>query len=360
MDGRALHRGTPDPSFGPAHDGYAIVPACGLPGNARLAVDGDGFVLWAANCLVRVHADGSLDATFATATPTLPGFAAVGLERDHAGRFVLAGNLGLMLKVFRFNPDGSVDSSFGDRGSVDIEVPYMRQRGLRALALGTQGRILAAGYRGTADGSGAVVAALDADGNPDITWNGTGLVAMDGDDMYPTMSANAIAVEADGRVVASGIAVNGTGESYLLTLFEPTGRIDPTFGMRIFGVAGGPVSALETIEGLLLLPNHRFMLGSTAVDDSFDHRTQYTLVRTLSDGTLDRTFGVGGGMRYTIADPLGMGHTGDYNQLHAIVHDRFDDSVLVYGRTFFEDDEDDYVTLVRVRFDLVFGDGFDR
>ena len=65
---------------------------------------------------------------------------------------------------------------------------------------------------------------------------------------------------------------------------------------------------------------------------------------------------------YTIAEPDGVGQEGDYDQLHAIGYDRDDDRLLVLGRTFFEDNStgDDYVTLVRARFDLVFADGLDR
>ncbi|MEO7326664.1 MAG: hypothetical protein ABIW82_17725 [Dokdonella sp.] len=66
--------------------------------------------------------------------------------------------------------------------------------------------------------------------------------------------------------------------------------------------------------------------------------------------------------RFTIADPIAAGQTGDYNQRHAIAYERDSDSMLIFGRTFFEDDStgDDYVSLVRSRFDLIFADGVDR
>ena len=94
----------------------------------------------------------------------------------------------------------------------------------------------------------------------------------------------------------------------------------------------------------------------------FTHRTQYTLVRTFADGSIDPSFGHDGWNSYTIADPTNTGQTGDYVQMHAIAYDRIDDSLLMLGRTFFEDDStgDDYVTFVRARFDLVFADAFDR
>jgi hypothetical protein len=136
--------------------------------------------------------------------------------------------------------------------------------------------------------------------------------------------------------------------------------------MRIFQLSGQPsiFPFFEQRDGIELLPNHRIVLGAISFPfgTPFTHRTQFTLVRTFADGSLDTTFGHDGWNSYTIADPDNLGQQGDYDQMHAIGYDRDDDSMLILGRTFFEDNStgDDYVTLVRARFDLIFADGVDR
>lgn len=143
---------------------------------------------------------------------------------------------------------------------------------------------------------------------------------------------------------------------------DATGHVGPAFGVRIFRAADGPALMSELRDGLLLLPDDRLALGPAAADDAVDHRVQHTLVRTLRDGTLGRTFGIDGGVRHATVDAFGIGQSGDRNRLHAIASGRADDSVLVYGRTSLEDGSngEDYVTLVRARLDLVFDDDFGR
>lgn len=153
---------------------------------------------------MRVRDDGSIDAAFAAPTSALAGFAAAGVARDADRRYVLAGNLGTGPKAYRFGTDGAFDPPFGAGGSVDAGFPCLRDRAVRALALGADGRILVGGYRGTGPGTSAAVAALDANGDPDATWNDDGLAAIDDDDAHPTASANAIALDTEGDVVVSG------------------------------------------------------------------------------------------------------------------------------------------------------------
>lgn len=47
--------------------------------------------------------------------------------------------------------------------------------------------------------------------------------------------------------------------------------------------------------------------------------------------------------------------------MHAIGYDETDGSLLIFGRTFFEDNavDEDYFSLVRARLDLIFAGTFD-
>lgn len=367
--GRSLHDGSPDAAFGGG--GRVTLPACGDARNVRLADDGaGGAVVWAGSCLVRLDADGATVAGFGGGTEAPPkGFNATGFARDAQDRYVLAGNAGpLELRVHRFGADGIADESFGTHGGTVVVVPTTNGfADINALVVRADGRILVGGDRGNTHGPNLVVVQLNEDGTPDASWDGDGVVDLEPPPGHDRLIANALALDDDGSLVVSGMSSDGGVSCCLmLTRFDTSGQIVPSFGLRIFRLATQPslFPFFEQRDGVVLLPNRRIVMGTISFPFGapFTHRTQYTLVRTFADGGIDASFGHDGWNSYTIADPTGAGQTGDYVQMHAIAHDRTDDSVLMLGRTFFEDDStgDDYVTFVRARFDLVFADAFDR
>jgi uncharacterized delta-60 repeat protein len=367
--GRMHRNGTPD-LFGLDPGGRITIPACGPASrNAMLVADDDGgAVVWASNCLVRVLADGSIDATFAGGALPPQGFRAAGFARDTAGRYVLAGKEGLQLALYRFTAQGLPDETFGTAGRVTVVVPSTNGfDDLYALALRPDDRILVGGSRGNTHGPNLVIAQYTPDGTLDPSWDGDGIVDIPPPDGHDRLYVTAMALDSDGSLVVSGIGSTGsTTCCRMLSRFDAGGQMVPSFGLRIFTIEGNAslFPFFEQRDGLVVLPDHRILAGAISFPFAapFTHRTQYTLIRTFADGTLDPGFGHGGWNSYTIADPEDAGQTGDYDQMHAIGYDRADDSLLILGRTFFEDNSTghDYVTMVRARFDLIFADAFER
>ncbi|HEY6942148.1 hypothetical protein [Dokdonella sp.] len=369
--GRAFRDGTPDADFGGLGHGRVTLPACGASRNVRLADDGSGgAVVWAGSCLVRLDADGHVVAGFADGATMPPaGFSAAGLARDAQGRYVLAGDASATeIRVHRYAADGADDDTFGTLGSTVVVVPSTNGvADLNALAVRADGRIVVGGDRGNTHGPNMILVQLNEDGTPDPSWDSDGIVDLEPPPGYDRLYATALAIDGDGSLVVSGMSSDG-GVSCCLMLarFDTAGQLVPAFGLRIFRLSTQPslFPFFEQRDGLVLLPNGRIVMGAISFPFGapFTHRTQYTLVRAFADGSLDASFGHDGWNSYTIADPVGVGQTGDYVQMHAIAYDRADDSMLLLGRTFFEDNStgDDYVTFVRARFDLVFADAFDR
>jgi uncharacterized delta-60 repeat protein len=367
--GRAQRDGTADAAFGSNGAGRILLPACGLSRAVRLVGDDNGgVVVWSSSCLRHVLADGQVDAGFGGGPFPADGFAAADLVRDADGRHVLAGREGQQAVIHRFDPDGHADASFGTHGRVEVVLPSNNAwRDVNALVVRPDGRILAGGQRGNTHGPNLVVVQLDAHGVPDPSWNGAGFVDLTAPAGFNALIANALALDADGSLVVSGFASNGSVSCcVLLTRLDTSGQVDPAFGMHTFQLSGQPsiIPFFEQRDGLALLPNGRMLIGTISFPFAppFGHRTQYTLIRTFADGSPDSGFGHGGWNSYTIADPDNVGQQGDYNQMHAIGYDRNDDSMLILGRTFFEDNStgDDYVSLVRARFELIFDAGFER
>jgi uncharacterized delta-60 repeat protein len=360
---RMLRDGRPDPSF--AGDGLLALDDCAASRPARLAATEDGGALvWAGACLVRVRADGTLDPGF-VAAPGGPSseFFAARLLRDREGRWLLAGNEGQDWRVYRFLADGALDAAFADGGVATIPTPSSNgTRTLHAMALRRDGRILVAGQRGNTHGSNLVLAGLDADGTPDLDFGDAGLVDLDAPKGYNALLARAIAVDRDGSLVVAGDAGNGMQSCCVLVArFDAAGTIDAA-GPRLFPL--GPNVNLtafgETSATLALLPHGKILLARVSFPFVATTRTRFTLLRLHRDGSLDLGFDEDGWRSYVVADPSGQGQSGPYSQIHGMAY--ADGEALMFGRTFFEDNAagPDYVTLMRVRFDALFADGFGR
>jgi len=365
--GRMKRDGTPD-AFGSLGNGRVTIPACGPSRNARLIANGDGgAIAWASNCLVHVMADGSIDPAFAGGALPPAGFSASGFARDSSGRLVLAGKAGQEIDLYRFTSQGLPDFDFGVAGHVSVVVPTTDgTQDLHALALRADGRILVGGSRGNTMGPSLFVAQYSVAGVLDSTWSDDGIVDIEPPANHVSLVATALALDADGSLVVSGVSSDG-GESCcrMLARFDDSGQLVPGFGMRIYSLDGLPglFPFFEQRDGIALLSDQRIMLGAITFSHSapFTHRTQFSLIRTHADGSLDLGFGHSGWNSYTIDDPEDIGQYGDYNQMHAIGYDSADDSMVVLGRTFFEDKSNGnaYVSMVRALFGRIFSNGFD-
>ncbi|MEO8460835.1 MAG: hypothetical protein ABI451_09920 [Dokdonella sp.] len=363
--GRGLADGSADTNFGGDHSGRVTLTGCARNANTRLIGYNDGSaVVWAGACLLRVDANGSVDASFGTGAQPPSSFVAAGLLASHSGGFVLAGMLGSQWQVYRFAANGTLDASFGSSGGVSVTIPSTNNLlTLEALALRDDDRIVLAGSRGNTHGPNLVVAQLSSAGAPDPAWNTTGIVDIEAPSGYQTLYASALRIDRDGSVIVGGRGSNGSVACCLmLTRLDASGQVMPAFGLRIFPLAGvlGMYSFFENRDALAVLPHGRILFVTTTFPSAVPqsaHRTQFTLVRTLADGNLDNTFGNNGWRGFTIADPSASGQAGDYVQAHALAY--ANGSALLFGRTFFEDNSNglDYVTLARARFDDLFADG---
>ncbi len=129
-----------------------------------------------------------------------------------------------------------------------------------------------------------------ADGDLDPTFGNGGKVLTDfgGQD-----ELGRVAVQPDGKIIASGVTRTGTGPNkYALARYNPDGSLDATFGNggRVVTVL---TNGTENSNALLLLPDGKIMIaGSIALPSVADF--SWALVRYNADGSLDSTFGNNG------------------------------------------------------------------
>ena len=258
--------------------------------------------------IARYNADGSLDTSFGTngkVTTDFPGLAAVisAVVVQPDGKIVVAGGAYPLFtfagdfKVARYNPDGSLDTSFGAGGIVTTIFPGDGSFAF-ALALQSDGKIIAAGTDffdfnpGDMSDTDFALARYNPDGSPDTTFGSGGTVTTDflgaEDDVFSVL------IEPDGKIVAVGSA-NSPFDFYdfAAARYLANGTLDATFGtggkMRVdFGNQDMDIAYAAALQS-----DGKIVAAGTTVFD-FGVEQDFALTRFNSDGTVDTTFGTGG------------------------------------------------------------------
>lgn len=186
---------------------------------------------------------------------------------------------------------GDLDPSFGIGGKVMTRVGAYGGN-INTLAIQPDGKIIAAGRSSNRDisyGEDFGLTRYNPDGSLDISFGTGGIVQTDyfGDQDH----INAVAVQADGKVVAAGLARADTDIYFGLARYDRNGQLDPTFGM------GGKVITRfagygDEARALVIQPDGKILVGGSAVTIrlTFD----FALARYNPDGSLDSSFGTAG------------------------------------------------------------------
>lgn len=242
-------------------------------------------------------ANPQLDTSFgnqglATATVGASYADAQAMALDAKGRIVTAGLLSRFFGVFRFTPNGSPDLSFGDAGHVSTPTGQFARA--KAVAVQPDGRILVAGFAGVDPGTSRASVALFRylpDGALDGSFGHHGVVtaSFKGD-----ATANAIALQPDGRILLGGSADLGDitpRPDFLLLRYLPNGKPDATFGAS--GVVTTKVSGSSDIANAVAYMNDdRIVVAGTADngDDLHGSNIDVAIARYLPNGDLDAAF----------------------------------------------------------------------
>ncbi|HYV92880.1 MAG TPA: T9SS type A sorting domain-containing protein [Chitinophagales bacterium] len=188
--------------------------------------------------VVRYNTNGSLDSTFDTDGKVTTAFGsiinwgyAVAIQND--GKIVVVGLAGNFFNshfaLVRYNTDGSLDSSFDADGKVTTAVGVNYDGGY-AIAIQSDGKIVAAGYSSSPDGSDDDFALVryNNDGSLDTTLDNDGKVSTPFGPFADT--GNSVAIQSDGKIVVAGYSVvGGTNYYFALVRYNDNGSLDATF-----------------------------------------------------------------------------------------------------------------------------------
>jgi uncharacterized delta-60 repeat protein len=289
--------GTLDTSFGPNHNGLVTTKILGFAEALSVVIQPDGKILVGGNTspgsgpaqctLVRYNPNGTLDTSFGSGgilTPTLvsgvpPFLLDVALETvNGTTEIVVAGTVNSWDGIIaRFYLDGSLDTSFGSNGNVIVSSLQGR------LAIQPDGKIVEVGgfwnsQQGVQD---PAVARLDINGSLDATFNPNGptpgvlVIVIAGTN--GAVFENGV-IQPDGKIVAAGTS---TGPQMLLTRLNADGSLDPTFGSNANGVVLDSLTGGAWAFDVALQADGKFVTAGVAPSggDSF------AIARFLGDTT---------------------------------------------------------------------------
>ncbi len=335
---------------------------------------------------IQAQIPGNLDATFGTnglvVAPVGTGndqAYAVALQSD--GKILVAGNTFTNTTdqedffLMRYLPNGTLDASFGTNGKVTTDFGASDD-GAKAVAVQPDGKILVAGHTLGATGTGGynfAAARYLANGTLDTDFGTAGKVVVN---FGSTDFCLAMGLQANGRIILAGRSYNGATSDFALVRLLTNGSLDPNYGtdgkVRVdlfnenesinaitFDLAGRVVAVGETSTSTIIgaFVVAKFKLNGQLEDafgDGGKVRTAFgtesdaaygvaiqtdgkivvagqsnsatisdiLVIRYLSNGTLDNTFGTGG----ILLDDVSTG--GDYGYA---VHAQADGKILVAG-----------------------------
>ncbi len=224
------------------------------------------------------------------------------------------GSSGTDFLVVRYNPNGSLDSSFSFDGRVTIA--FDAADGVdqcAAVAVQPDGKIVVAGSTSGASPTSTdfAIARLDSDGTLDTTFGGgTGKTTVGFDLAGGTGNdvATALALQTDGKIVVAGSAATSTkGTDFAVLRLLADGTRDPAFNLtgKVTIPFDLPTSTSkdDAAAAVAIDANGRIVLAGTANKSGVDD-TDFAVARVLSNGQLDANFNSNG--RATIAFDLGL------------------------------------------------------
>lgn len=245
---------------------------------------------------VSFAAPGDLDTSFGNGgkvtTPVGTGrdlAQAVALQPD--GKMVVVGYAQNDFAVVRYNPSGTLDTSFGTSGTGKVLTPIGSgtQDEAYAVAIQADGKIVVAGFTVSGGSLDFAVVRYLSNGTLDSSFGANGKVITpvgSGDDL-----ADAVIVQPDGKIVVAG---SSGFTDFALVRYNMDGTLDNSFGtggkatLSVSSVSGQARAAALQMDGKILVG------GLSGVDVGQSTLSKFTLVRFNSNGSVDSSFGTSG------------------------------------------------------------------
>jgi uncharacterized delta-60 repeat protein len=280
-----------------APTGKSLANAVAIQSDGKIVVAGTGIFgnpPAFGSMLFRLNTDGTLDTSFGSGgVVNVAGYGFFGLAIQSNGSIVTVGTELGSFQVVRVLSNGSLDPSFGSGGLTPLIVVGGGAQGnpnSGSLALQSNGDIV------VVEGSGnpSLMVRYTTSGQLDSTFGTGGLVNL----QYP--SPTQVALQSTGKIlVASGVSgilgfglLAPTAQAGEITRYNSNGTVDTTFG------AAGTAASVASASALVLQSDGKIVVAGASTSKLnaplIASDVGFGIVRYGSNGALDRTFGKGG------------------------------------------------------------------
>jgi uncharacterized delta-60 repeat protein len=248
---------------------------------------------------VSAQTPGTLDSTFGTGGRVTTFFGGDGLNGDEAHSVVVQKDGKLVVGGSTTNIDDTTDfalARYNSNGTLDstfgkggkVKTTFADFDYVGALALQSDGKIVATGMTVINFSPSFAVARYNSNGTLDTTF-GTGGRVITG--FGGPTQAFAAGVQADGKIVVAGYAHLSNGWNFALARYNSNGTLDATFG-----TGGGKTTAFGAptsaqVNSIAIQADGKIVAGGLTIVNNI---ANFALARYNSNGTLDTTFGSGG------------------------------------------------------------------
>ncbi|MDD2032165.1 M10 family metallopeptidase C-terminal domain-containing protein [Pseudomonas sp. 39167] len=241
---------------------------------ARYVKVGDAWV----SGITRNLADGSLDTSFGNGgTVTVPFYwnedlgqqASFSVQRD-GSFFASAGYPSGEIYIARFDATGALISSFGEAGVLHLPASIgIHPSGTLDVSLQGDGKVLVTGQD--------TLTRLNPDGTLDSSFANGGSLALD-------VHADALVIQDDGKILLAG----ASGGVATVIRLNADGSLDTDFGEQ-GRVSWGSESAPFAVADMIVLADGRLLIGGSQGTSADGYLA--ALVQLNPDGSLDHSFG---------------------------------------------------------------------
>jgi uncharacterized delta-60 repeat protein len=177
-------------------------------------------------------------------------------------------NADFQIVMARFNPDGSLDTAnFGTNGQGTVITPLSNFRNSDgSLIIQANGKILVAGTTSidvNDELQDLVVARFNPNGSLDTTFDGTGVVITD---LGKKENANGLALQSDGKVILTGRTYDADTSDVLVARYNVDGTLDQSFGTGGVTISDLNNASDSALGGALLPTGQILAVGSSNGD----------------------------------------------------------------------------------------------
>ncbi len=281
--------------------GHSMVFAMAQPDKNTVVVS---CVVNGALKILKFNPDGQKDTLF-----NVPGFSNysdkryIGVQSDQ--KLVVSGSYPAgsfsKLSIYRVNPDGTPDLSFGNNGLLNFNPTQYRHIICGEMMLQDDNKIIVVGSAYDSETHrNALIMRFNPDGSMDSTFNNSGI-------SYPQLGSQQyaghfydLAILPNGQIMVTGIVEypGGTGGWYanhpLAVKFNADGTLDSTFGTAGVAILYTLYNANDITETVAVQADGKVLLGGRASHPYPVMQSDFYITRLKADGQVDGSFGTNG------------------------------------------------------------------